>query len=136
MTAPGAVAIRACCHWTRTGLRLEAGRLYRFAATGTWWDAWIRSGPDGYDCPLLDRLPLRRRVPQARWFELMGAVDADPQTIFQIGTRGAEPWRASRSGELTCFANDVSCMWWNNFGKVSLTVEPLAEPGDTDGPPA
>ncbi len=129
MSAPAdARPIHASALWAHTGLRVEAGRLYRFRATGTWWDAWIPSGPDGYDWALLDRSPFTRRVPRARWFELIGAIDTDPATQFRIGTRGAKPWRAPRSGELTCFANDVSFMRWNNFGTVALSMEELAEP--------
>jgi hypothetical protein len=32
------------------------------------------------------------------------------------------------SGELTCFANDVSCMYWNNWGHVELFVEAVRAP--------
>jgi hypothetical protein len=52
---------------------------------------------------------------------LTGAIDADPGTAFRIGA-ALNSYRPDRSGELTCFANDVWLAYGNNSGSVQLTV--------------
>jgi hypothetical protein len=119
--------IRAARPWNDTGIVLEAGAAYALAAEGDWTDFFIRSGPEGNPAPTwTQRLLLSRlRMPGERYFALIGAIDRDPATQFLIG-RGLARWIASRSGQLTCFANDVPGFYWNNRGAVKLTVTRLA----------
>lgn len=122
------VTITAKPLWNDTGISLQAGGLYRLQATGQWSDASIICGPAGYASPnwwmgVLERF---RRSPYDPWFALIGAVDHDPGTQFLIGTDCL--MTASRSGQLTCFANDVAIAYWNNTGVVELTVTRLGPP--------
>jgi len=118
----GAVPIWSRRHWNETGIRLTGARTCRLTATGIWYDAWIRTGPDGYQSGnCLQRWSERlRRAPSEDWFVLMGAIDCDPSTIFRIGTCAVVT--PPRDGQLTCFANDVPGMYWNNRGAVHLIV--------------
>jgi hypothetical protein len=105
--------------WNKTGFRVTAGRQYHFRATGTWKDASNACGPDGYSLmKLMPFVPLRR-FKRAKWFALIGTVEG--ADAFVIGSD--RQWTATRSGELWCYANDVSFMYKNNEGSVTLNVE-------------
>lgn len=111
--------------WVDTRIDLVAGEEYRFTAKGEWKDWYIGCGPDGYDSTnilqvLAERL---RRMPQERWFALIGALDEDPATAFHIGSRTTRVM--PRNGRLTCFANDLVGLYFNNYGAVDLTIERL-----------
>ena len=109
--------------WCDTGIRLAAGRSYRLSARGTWRDASIVTDAAGYASRnLFQRATERlRRLPDAPWFALIGAVDRRPETQFVIGTDCL--FTALRDGELTCFANDLRFFDFNNDGTVTLAVE-------------
>ncbi len=115
--------IRARPRWNRTGVPLIAGYEYELRATGGWRDWRTQTDADGYASrTLLLRLTERlRRAPRERWFALIGAIDAEPKTQFHIGAFGRIMARST--GELTCFANDVNFMYWNNHGALQLTVK-------------
>jgi hypothetical protein len=88
----------------------------------------ITSGPDGYETPwysLAQRLaaPLRR-VPNARWFVLIGAVRGAERSPFVIGRETETVIPAE--GTLKCFANDVPGFYWNNCGVICLSIERLS----------
>jgi hypothetical protein len=89
---------------------------------GEWLDWGKPSGAEGYDSPSrLFRLVERfRRHSTAKWFALVGTVDRDRATQFVLG--GVASFVAPSSGELVCYANDLSVMRWNNSGEVRLTV--------------
>ena len=114
--------------WNRTGILMEEGARYhlRVAATDTWRDADIVTTADGYSSPnlLLRLAEWMRRSPRDQWFALMGALDAKNSTRFHIGTDASV--RVLRSGELTCYANDVIAMYRNNSGSVRLEVTKTA----------
>ncbi len=117
------VSAEAGQRWNHTQVQLRAGHRYRLSATGTWCDRGEPWGPDGHPG---DRLVFRltgwmRRGRRLPWFALLGALDEDPHTIFRIGSQvEVSP---PRDGELTCFANDVACMYGNNSGALALTIE-------------
>jgi len=124
---PATATIEARLPWNRTGIRLQAGSRYELTATGLWIDKNYEAGPDGYVSPnLLMRLgEFRRRVPKARWFALVGALDEDESTQFVIGSRMV--YTPVRSGELTCFANDWGSKYDNNSGTLTLSVNLLLQ---------
>jgi len=124
---PITAEIHAACLWNDTGIMLEAGRRYDFVAEGCWIDLVIASGPEGNAGPVwAQRLVAHRlRAPGQPYFTLIGALDRDPATIFPIGAQ-LSGWAPPRTGQLTCFANDVPLMVWNNRGSVRLTVAPAA----------
>jgi hypothetical protein len=118
-----ATAIDAKAIWTDTDIVLEGGVTYVLRATGRWRDASIDTDADGYaSVNAFQRLTERlRRVPDAPWFALIGAVDRRQETQFVIGT-GCR-FRAPISGRLTCFANDLRGFYFNNSGSVTLTAD-------------
>ena len=119
--------------WNDTGYRLSKGKNYRFTASGKWIDWCIETDANGYSRWWLYLAVLLRRVPKARWFSLIGAIDRRPRTQFDIGRliRENRVYRAKISGELSCFANDVGFAYGNNKGSIELEVE---EPGDAHEP--
>ena len=105
--------------WNDIGL-VVAGQAYEFSATGRWWDLFVRCGPDGYSARFLQPISYLKRSPDHNLFCLMGAIDRDPATIFRIGS--SRRWVAPRTGTLSCFANDISWMRWNNWGYISIEL--------------
>jgi hypothetical protein len=131
----GEARICAKERWNRTGIRLQAGQEYAMAAEGTWFDRQLEYGPAGGPAksPVQGLFALFRRRRNEPWFVLTGAIDADPSTAFRIGAT-LNSYRPDRSGELTCFANDVWLAHGNNSGSVQLTVwrtSDAAVPGGT-----
>ena len=118
-TLPLAARLR----WNDTGLDLLLGATYQLVATGSWVDCRTVSGPEGYPSPnvLLRIAEWARAVPAEPWFALIGGLDRDRRTDFAVG-RGCD-YAPPRSGRLTCFANDVPLMYFNNSGQIQLTVE-------------
>ncbi len=114
------VSVRARPRWNDTGIRLVSGSRYRFSASGRWWDLVVPCGAGGYSSVLFRWLESRRRVPSGPWFALIGSIDAVEARAFPIGA-GRE-WVAPAAGILTCFANDLRRMHWNNWGAVELAV--------------
>src|SRR5215475_10706540 len=104
--------IHASQRWNETGITLVADHMYRMTAEGRWTDLIISCDANGYATdqgPFLSRAALRkdesrRRMPQENWFVLVGAIDHDESTAFRIG--GECDYKATRTGELTCYAND------------------------------
>jgi hypothetical protein len=127
----GEYIIKACNLWNDTGLILDAGKSYAIGvAPGQYWyDAGIRCGPDGYDSPniILRLSESMRRMKNEKWFALIGAIDHDKTTAFNIGS-GLERIELERRGQLCCFANDVWFMYWNNWGNMILSVYALSPP--------
>jgi hypothetical protein len=114
--------IQARKKWNDTGIQLISGHEYEFKAAGKWIDLIYPSDADGYVSPnWLLRISERwRRVPKENWFALIGALDFDRTSAFKIGTVCTR--QMQRSGRLTCFANDIFFMYWNNHGAIELTV--------------
>jgi hypothetical protein len=132
------VSVLARPRWNHTGLRVVAGMRYRLSATGRWTDLQIDAGPRGYPtsaAPWYSRWILRlaegsRRVPAANWFALIVAIGEDEGTACNVFANRADlvegvEWTAPRDGELCCYANDVRSAYWNNSGKIELTVRQL-----------
>lgn len=125
VTRAGPITICARPRWTNTGVMLRKGRTYRITAAGTWHDWHTPSGPAGYrsnNVLLWLAAPLRRTW-RARWFALIGAQRSWFPSRFTIGREITH--RARRDGPLWCYANDVWFMYFNNNGKVEVTVEEI-----------
>ena len=119
-------SVNARQQWNRVA-ELEANVEYEITvpAGEEWKDASIRCGPEGYTRWWLRPFTWLRRHRPAPWFALIGVIgDGEP---FMIGRqRVVQPQKA---GQLLCYANDASFMYWNNSGslKVSVTRRPTAE---------
>jgi len=149
-------------HWNATGLFVEAGGSYRVRTQGEWLDAGIPAtangaraglylGKLGYGLaafPELLRRGLRRikrlakadvifarRVAEAPWFALIGAI-ANGQGASEQG-EGVEDheWHpltqdreitVRQSGYLYLFANDAWWMYGNNAGALRVEITRLS----------
>lgn len=120
------ICIPADEKWVNTDIDFAAGETYALKAEGKWKDLFTKCDAGGYtSClPWMVLMEKKRRVPEARWFELIGAIDSDGGTYFRIGT-GRE-FTPDRTGRLYCFANDLMGMYWNNCGEVWLNVERMS----------
>jgi len=115
----------ARAQWNATPLWISRGERYRFAASGTWCDASIRTGPAGYPSPSLGfRLAAPfRRASKANWFALIGAIHQKaPVFLIGDGTDIVMP----ADGLLYCFANDLPSFYFNNSGHVQVVVTRLS----------
>ena len=115
--------IQARPRWNCTGILLKKDTPYDISAEGTWWDATHRHGPDGdtsQKSVVLRMWEWARRMRHENWFKLICAQDYDKRTAFPVGSH--KPFVPSRDGELTCYANDVWIMYWNNTGCIKMTV--------------
>ena len=130
LTAGGAahvMPVLAQEQWNETpSVYLEKAGLYRFEVVGDpvdWIDGDVKdtNGADGYELAALKPFKHLARLPGARWFQLVGAVDREE--LFAIG-RVCEH-RPTSSGEFGCFANDASFKYDNNRGQLSLSVRRL-----------
>jgi hypothetical protein len=106
---------------------LRGGHEFRFNATGHWTDLRYRCEADGYPSMswLFRRLEWARRVPDAQWFALIGAMDFDRADRFVIGKQAS--YQPVSDGELLCFANDLWATYFNNHGAVELQVTEVAD---------
>jgi hypothetical protein len=116
------VLIEAKPLWNKTGIQVIAGQQYSITASGEWVDWFIHHGPEGdpSESFYMKAFEPLRRMKNENWFALIGALDQDMSTAFPIGA-GCQ-YTAPKSGELTCFANDVEGFYWNNYGAVQMTV--------------
>ena len=117
----------------RTGLLLERGQTYTFKvkANQTWKDGNITSDADGWkrnrpDLNWIKELAIGsmepfRRVPEADWFKLVGAVGDNGDENFTIGTKKVS-YVPKKSDEFCPFANDLKRMYSNNDGHILVTV--------------
>ena len=108
-----------------TPLWVQQGERHRFVASGTWYDASIRTGPAGYPSRSLGfRLVAPfRRVRNANWFALIGSIH-QKGPAFVIGD-GAEIVMLA-DGLLYCFANDLPSFYFNNSGHIQVVVTRLS----------
>lgn len=109
--------------WANTDIDFAAGETYTLKAEGKWKDLFTECDAGGYkSCwPWMVMMEKKRRIPDARWFELIGAIDNDVSTYFRIGLNCE--FTPDRTGRLVCFANDLWSMYWNNSGGVWLNIE-------------
>lgn len=117
------VRIPADERWVNTDIEFDASEMYVLKAEGHWRDLFTKCDAGGYTSrvPWMVLMEKKRRAPEARWFELIGAVDNNSTTYFRIGV-GCE-FSPDRKGRLFCFANDLGGMYWNNCGGVWLSVK-------------
>jgi len=119
----GTAFICARLRWNKTRIVLTSGERYLLTAKGHWVDFFLCHGPAGGPSTFqyLRRFESSRRMPSENWFALIGAIDCEQRTAFLIGDR--KEITMTHSGELTCYANDLPSMYWNNWGRVELQVQ-------------
>jgi hypothetical protein len=108
---------------TSTGLLVAPGEQYDISATGTWCDTKRHCcSADGYKSSnaILRSSERWRRIPDAKWFALIAATREAEKRGVAVGSSGL--YEPDVNGVLVLFANDVSFMYFNNSGSVSVTV--------------
>ena len=110
--------IQAAERWNHTLLEIEAGEIYQITSSGTWTDWETVSDADGYDDPFLDVFSNLKRNTDAKWFELVGAID----TVSQYVIGSNQNITFNESGNLSLFANDAEGFYGNNTGSISTTI--------------
>jgi hypothetical protein len=112
-------------YWNDSSIILERNSRYEFASDPAqrWLDWGNPANANGYESnSLLLRLSERfRRVPSADWFTLIGTIGMSEKAAFIIGC-ALKDFQPVENGRLYCFANDLSFMYWNNSGTVTVTV--------------
>lgn len=125
------VEVEARSPWNDTGIKVMDKDEYRFTTDeeAAWCDSWHDTGPTGFDMWLPDWL---KRVPEAKWFELVGAVREPPAPEQSEEAEGKEDFLfpalkpsvvMARRGRLFLFANDAAGFYANNSGKILVKVE-------------
>jgi len=155
LLAPGeraAMDVFASPHWNATGLYLEAGVRYRFAASGEWLDGGAKFSAaggevDGHHASDVARLAasafgsvehlfnaathnqsdfwFTRRVESVPWFALVGFVaNAEGEARGETFLIGEGcRFTPTAGGYLYAYANDAWQAYANNHGSVALVVE-------------
>jgi len=110
--------------WNDSGIDVRWGQRYTFRVPNgeKWTDGWRICRADGYP----SSRPMRpweclRRIPGAKWLELIGAIGRSPKSAFVIG-QGLSDLPILFPGRLYFFANDLRWMYWNNGGLIPLRI--------------
>ena len=129
------VMVFASEFYNDTGLMLEQGATYRFTPYPDqyWYDDGIKCTARGWhrdnvqlgvkEIPMALLEPFRRFA-HAHWFALIGAIDKDDDSAFEIA-EGTDK-TITKSGEFCPFANDLSRFYGANAGKIKLKVTRLS----------
>jgi len=119
------VCVHANKLWNDSGIDVAWGQRYTFSvARGEKWIGGQRTcGPDGYLPARSARLSkFLRRVPEARRFQLIGAVGRSTKSAIIIGHQLPD-FLVLFPGRLYLFANDLAWMYWNNEGMLAVRIK-------------
>jgi hypothetical protein len=110
--------------WNDSGIDVGWGERYTFRVPNG--EKWINGGQicgaDGYPSTWLKRpWECLRRVPEAHWFKLIGAIGRSVKSRIIVG-EGLSDLLAPSAGHLYFFANDLPWMYWNNKGQIPLRI--------------
>ena|ERR1700680_3137652 len=118
------VAVAARERWNDSGIDFAIGRTYDLIVPQgqTWIDWHEPCDADGYaSTPWLRLWEEFRRVRTENWFKLIGTIGRSVNPPIVIGSQllgFAPPY----PGRLYLFANDISCMYWNNSGSINVAI--------------
>jgi hypothetical protein len=110
--------------WNDSGVDVVSGQVFNFAVpAGEEWTDWRnRCNADGYNSTdLIRRLEIFRRVPKARWLQLIGTIGKSIRSAIVIGSNYLE-FLPPSPGRLYLFANDLPWMYWNNRGMIAVRI--------------
>ena len=124
------VIARSKYNWS--GVQLKAGAEYTFSVpeNAKWQDGSMECGAEGWQS---EELPWykegfvkafegHRRLKDANWFALVGALGDEDDEIFLIGDCSL-PYTSSREADLYLFANDMESKYSNNNGSMMVTIK-------------
>ena len=106
--------------WNDTGLDVVDGDMLGVSAAGQWTDWYVTCGPDGYAPWYLALLGGLRRMPAAKWFELVACAGQDLSNCVAVGDRAS--FVVKGAGRLYLFANDAPFAYGNNTGSLAVTL--------------
>jgi len=114
-----------------SGVALEKGCKYIFSVDDDdiWKDASIECGAGGWESEqlpwyhegIVKVLEKFRRIKDANWFALSGALGDEDETYFLIGDK-KQPYTAPVNSDLYLFANDMDSKYGNNDGSLKVTI--------------
>ncbi|CAN5898371.1 hypothetical protein BH24BAC1_BH24BAC1_16010 [soil metagenome] len=104
-----------------TGVNLKKEETYNLRAfeDDHWVDFFIKCKADGVDVAWFTSRQQKLRVPTAKRFALIGAIEGEPDFLIGLKKDGFSP---SVGGELMCYANDEPGWYWNNWGSIRLKI--------------
>ncbi len=116
-------------NWSGVGLRAGASYTFTVPEGDTWDDASITCSPAGwksdqlpwYKKGIVEAFDKRRRLKDANWFALTGALGDEDKELFLIGDK-ADPYVAPHGADLYLFANDMPSKYGNNKGSLMVTI--------------
>lgn len=118
-----------------SGVRLSPGAKYTFSVpeNAQWQDASMWCGPEGwkseelpwYKESIVKFFENHRRLKDANWFALVGALGDEDDELFLIGNC-TNSYTATREADLYLFANDMSSKYSNNEGSLMVTITRVA----------
>ena len=122
--------VRSALHYNWSGVRLQKGATYKIEVPDgqSWLDDGIECGPDGWSTDQLPWLKEKiaklfednRRMPDANWFELIGALGDEDDDLFRIGN--GTDYVATKDADLFLFANDLKSKYDNNAGSLNVVI--------------
>jgi hypothetical protein len=123
------VLARLKYNWSGIRLLKDGKYSFKVEAGDTWKDADIECGADGWesaDLPWYKEGAVQfaerfRRLPDANWFALVGALDDEDDELFLIADSN-EPYTPPRDADLYLFANDMPSKYDNNEGSLIVEV--------------
>lgn len=157
--------VSASIRFNPSSFAIQRGEEYSLSASGVWFDGFVKTDANGYEArydalsrcwvangrcrPYVNRM--RKRLDQARWFELVCTVGdyvwklrdvageekerylpiREEEHTVSFGAGRYLKFNATRTGELVCFANDADVLYWNNRGHVEVLVERTSWPPTT-----
>jgi hypothetical protein len=110
--------------WNDSGVDVVSGQVFNFAVpAGEEWTGWRnRCDADGCDSTnYLRRLEIFRRVPKAKWLQLIGTIGKSVRSPIIVGSQFPNFLPPSQ-GRLYLFANDIPWMYWNNRGMIAVRI--------------
>jgi hypothetical protein len=113
--------------WNNSEIDVVWGQRYSFRVPqGERWLGRRRTcNANGYSSAgLIRSLESLRRIPEARWLELIGAIGCSTKSAIRIG-QGLSNLLVLFSGRLYFFANDLPWMYWNNKGMLAVRITRL-----------
>ncbi|MEY2487750.1 MAG: hypothetical protein QOH39_3398 [Verrucomicrobiota bacterium] len=118
------ICVYADRRWNDSGVDVISGQAFAFSVPDSekWIDWRKRCGAEGYNSNRMIR-PWEnfRRVPRARWFQLICTVGKSLRSPIIIGSQLIN-FLPPSPGRLYLFANDLPWMYWNNHGMIAVRI--------------
>jgi hypothetical protein len=129
------IRVHSKLRYNWSGLFVKQNAEYRASVPPSqiWEDKDIQCGSTGWETKKLPWysegparvLEMRRRVRDANWFHLCGALGDEDDDVFAVLTDGGM-FKPNRDAELYFFANDLLSKYDNNEGFLDVTIERIA----------